>query len=101
MSSSQRNRRQSSGKLGYVLGVVCALVLISYGGTYYWLTRRERAKLDQYGIQGVLYVPIDEAVRTKDLSLHYRRARIFAPANWVDQLLFNGQGPTNITFGIQ
>ena len=102
MSSTDRKSRIAGGFLfRRGMALLCALLIVSYLATYYWLTRRERAQLEEYGIRGVLYVPLDEAFRTKDLSQHYRRAKFFAPANWIDQLLFDGDGPTNITFDIQ
>lgn len=101
MPSTHRRSGILGGFLGRnALALLCVLLIMSYFATYYWLTRRERAKLEEYEIRGVLYVPLEEAFRTKDLSQHYRRAKFFAPANWLDQLLFDGDGPTNITFEI-
>lgn len=100
LANSVKHHRPGRQFSLYVLGLAFSLLITSYMGTYFWLTRRDQAKLDEYGIRGVLYVPFDEVMRTKDLSRHYRRAIIFAPANWLDQNLLGGDGPTSITFDI-
>jgi hypothetical protein len=99
-ASGEKHQRLSRRSPFYVLGFAFALLIFSYFGTYLWITRGNQAKLDEYGIHGVLYVSFDEVLRTKDLSRHYRRAMVFAPANWLDQNLLGGDGPTNITFDI-
>lgn len=93
-------RRARTPSLGQLVVSTTLLVLFCYGATYYCLTRRERGRIAEYGIKGVLYVPVDEVIKTKDLTRHYRLAIFFAPANWVDTSFFNGNGPASITFDL-
>lgn len=83
--------------------VVCALavLLAAYVGSYYHLSRRGMREAREYNMQGFLYVPADEVFKTRDLSGHYRRARLYAPLNWLDRTLFGGPGPVRgITWGL-
>lgn len=71
-----------------------AAVLACYVGSYYQLSRRGMREAKVMGMEGFLYVPIDEAFATRDLSRHYFRAQFYAPANWVDRTVFGGEGPS-------
>jgi hypothetical protein len=73
--------------------VTAGVLLALYGGSYYHLSRRGLREAKPYGMHGFLYVPIEEVLQSKDLSRHYRLETFYAPANWVDQILFNGDGP--------
>ena len=66
---------------------------MAYVGTYYHLSRRGIAEAAEYGLEGFLYVPVDDVLASEDLSLHYRRCTLFAPANWVDRHVFGGPPP--------
>ncbi|WP_234952823.1 hypothetical protein, partial [Rhodopirellula baltica] len=73
--------------------VAIAAVLMAYAGRYIQLRQRSYAESVEHGMVGILYTPSADLFRTQDLSLHYRRCVIFAPANWVDQTFFGGDGP--------
>ncbi len=78
-----------------------AVLLSMYGGSYYRLSRRGLREAKGYGMAGFLYVPCEEAFQSRDLSRHYRLATFYAPANWVDVVVFNGEGPVRgITWGL-
>jgi hypothetical protein len=55
-----------------------------------------------YGMSpGFLYVPVRDAIASRDLSRHHYMAIVFAPANAVDRALFGGPGPImGITWGL-
>jgi hypothetical protein len=69
-------------------------VLLAYIGSYYRLSRRGFAEAQDFGLAGFLYVPYQEAAKTEDLSRHHQLAKLYAPLNWLDQLVFGGDGPT-------
>ena len=77
-----------------VLVAVLSLVF-AYSGSYYRLSRRGMAEGQPYGIPGFLYVPIDHALTTEDISTHYRLLILFAPLNWLDRQLFGGPWPAS------
>jgi hypothetical protein len=91
--------RRKWRRLAFVVAVTALLAL--YVGSYYWLSRRGLQEAKNYGMKGFLYVPTEEVLQSKDLSRHYRLMTFYAPANWVDQLLFNGEGPVrDIMWGL-
>ncbi len=75
--------------------ILVALLSIpmAYAGRYIQLRQRGLAEMRQYENVGILYAPVADVYGSQDLSLHYRRAAIFAPANWVDCTFFGGEGP--------
>ena len=73
--------------------VAIASFLMAYAGRYMQLRQRSYAESVDHGMMGILYIPSDDVFRTQDLTLHYRRCVIFAPANWVDRTFFGGDGP--------
>ena len=73
--------------------LTCLGVVMAYAGTYYQLRQRGIAEAAEYGMDGFLYAPIDDVFASEDLSVHYQRMRIFAPANWIDRNCFGGPGP--------
>ena len=76
-------------------------VVMAYAGAYYGLSRRGLEEASTYGMEGFLYVPVDEVMASEDLSSHYRWCMFFAPANWVDRHIFGGAHPvTDILFHI-
>jgi hypothetical protein len=75
-----------------LIGVAIVLLLL-YGASYYHLSRRGVEEARRYGMTGFLYVPCEEVFQSHDLSKHRRLATFYAPANYVDQLIFHGDGP--------
>ena len=73
--------------------VALSALLMAYAGRYIQLRERSRAETEEYGLVGILYAPAADVIETQDLSLHYRRCAIFAPANWVDRTFFGGDAP--------
>ena len=52
--------------------------------------------------EGMIYDSFENLERTHDLSTHYSRARIFAPLNAIDCMLFGGEPPVlGITLDLQ
>jgi hypothetical protein len=87
--------------LRLLLAAAFAALLILYWDSYILLSRRGMREAKQYHMEGFLYVPAEEAFRTRDLSRHYALARLYAPANWLDQTLFRADGPVSgITWGL-
>ena len=73
--------------------LTCVCLFTAYGGTYYQLSRRGMQEAEKYDMDGFLYVPMDDAFASEDLSAHYRRCTLFAPANWIDYNLLGGTTP--------
>jgi hypothetical protein len=98
--------RAGGSRVRHRLIVSCALVLMCltacYVGSYCYLSRRGMREAKTYGITGFLYVPTEEAFRTReDLARHHARARFYAPLNCLDKALFGGQGPVrDIMWGL-
>ncbi|WP_430453735.1 hypothetical protein [Rhodopirellula europaea] len=81
--------------------VAIVAVPMSYAGRYVQLRQRSHAESVEHGMSGLLYAPSADVFRTQDLSLHYRRCAIFAPANWIDRTFFGGDDPIRgITFSL-
>lgn len=76
-----------------VVGLLATGIFLSYVGSYYWLSRRGMREAKVSKMPGFLYVPLDEAAATEDLSEHYRRTTFYAPLNWLDVELFGGERP--------
>ena len=74
------------------LPVVLVLALCYVAG-YYHLSRHGLAEAAPLGVEGFLYMPLDEAVASKNLSQHYLLSSIFAPLNLLDRQLFGTPGP--------
>ncbi len=74
-------------------------VTMAYAGAYYRLSRRGIEDAAVYGLSGFFYVSADEVMASEDLTTQRRWCLFFAPANWVDQLVFGGPQPIeNIMF---
>jgi len=71
----------------------CFAVLSAYLGSYYRLANRGREEAVRYDLDSFFYVPIDEVMRTHDLTKQRRLARFYAPAWAIDRLLFGGTPP--------
>jgi hypothetical protein len=84
---------QFSLRLVLVLCVVFGL-LFAYAGSYYRLSRRGMREAKEHDFEGEFYyIPVAEMNNAKDLARHHRIAVFFAPANWVDQAVFDGPEP--------
>ena len=82
--------------------VALSAVVMAYTGHYIHLRERSRLETAEYGLVGILYVPAADVMESQDLSLHYRRCAIFAPANWVDCTFFGGDAPIScIMFSLE
>lgn len=81
-------------RLRSLLVAVALLALVfAYVGSYHRLSRRSMREGSDYGLPGILYVPMEEAAATRDLSWHYCLAAFYAPANWFDRQFFGGKPP--------
>lgn len=68
-------------------------VVMAHAGAYYRLSRRGIKEAADYELKGFFYVSADEVMTSQDLSTQRRWCLFFAPANWVDQLVFGGPPP--------
>jgi hypothetical protein len=97
MNNPQPDRRWYQFSLRTLLfGVFVVSLLASYGGCYYRLSRRGMAEMAEQwgGTEGVFfYAPMDSDSWKRCLQEHERRRWFFAPANWVDRVLFGGPSP--------
>ncbi len=76
-------------RLRTLIVVIAGLSLaLAYGGTYHRLSRRGMEEASTVGLPGFLYVPLQEAAASEDLTRHYWLATFYSPANWIDQHLF-------------
>lgn len=73
--------------------MVLGLLLVGYGATYCYLSRRGVHEAVEYGLDGFLYVPAEEVFATESLGSHERSTNFFAPANWIDRKVFGGPKP--------
>jgi hypothetical protein len=85
----ERLRRRFRYQLRTLIVAVAGMSLaFAYGSAYYRLSRRGIREASAVGLPGFLYVPLQEAAASEDLTRHYRLATFYAPANWIDQHLF-------------
>ncbi len=76
-------------------------VSMSYAAAYIRLSQRGIEEAATHGLEGFLYVPLDEVMASENLSVQRRWCIFFAPANWVDRHMFGGPDPvTDILFRI-
>ena len=68
-------------------------LLMAYVGSYAYLSRRGMREAEEYRFNQFLYISVDEALETEDLSRHHKLAEFYAPLNWVDQTFLNAKGP--------
>jgi hypothetical protein len=71
-----------------IVAIAGLSLALAYGATYYRLSRRGMREASAVGLPGFLYVPLQEAAASEDLTRHYRLAAFYAPANWIDQYVF-------------
>lgn len=76
-----------------MIGALFASLLASYVGTYYRLSRRGMAEAEAYGLEGFLYIPIEEMREPDDLRRQRWRGWCFAPANLIDRYFLGGPKP--------
>jgi hypothetical protein len=54
-----------------------------------------------YNMKGFLYVPLEEALTSRDLSRHHALARLYEPLNFIDRSLLEADGPVaGFTWGL-
>ena len=70
------------------LGILLAVTLLSYVGSYAMLYQRGVAEADT---DTFLFVPVESALQSQDLTLHYRRRTFFEPLNWVHYQRLGGR----------
>ena len=69
------------------------LLLATYVGSYYYLSRRGNDEAAKYGMEGFLYVPADEVFKRRDVALHHVLAVFYSPLNWFDHEFFGSPRP--------
>jgi hypothetical protein len=83
-----------------VAALACVAVLL-YAASYIYLSRRGVADARAHGLKYFLYVPVEDVMRSEDLSRHYLLLRLYAPFNGLDRELFGGPDPCRcISFGL-
>jgi hypothetical protein len=88
MKSSPPNLKAGLAILAVLLAV------LAYGGTYWWLRDRGLRDAENWGIKGFYYVPVIAGdISDESMQRHLRLVVVFAPANWIDQLLVAGPLP--------
>ena len=74
------------------LGILLAVTLLSYVGSYAWLYQRGLTEADDAGLPDTfLFVPVESVNQSHDLTLHYRRRMFYEPMNWVHYQWFGGR----------
>jgi hypothetical protein len=76
-------------RTAFVAIAVLSLAM-AYVGSYDRLKRRGLRQAADYGYDGFLYVPIEEASAAQDLSRHYAWATFYEPLNLIDRVVFGG-----------
>lgn len=97
MKTTDRLRRVFRFRLRTLLLLLTVTACLNaYSVEYYRLSRRGVEESFQHGLSEFLYVPVDEVLHSEDLTGHDRMVCFFAPANWLDQYLFDGPSPVAI-----
>ena len=73
--------------------LIFLLLLAIYVGSYAYLSRRGMCEAKKYDTDGFLYVPLDEALRKKDLSHHQYLVLLYKPLNAIDHAILGTDGP--------
>jgi hypothetical protein len=77
----------------FALVVVLPLIL-SYVGSYAYLSRRGMREAETWGFRFFFYVPLgDPDLRKGDLTRQMRFVSFYAPLNWIDRTFFGGTHP--------
>lgn len=66
---------------------------MAYVSSYHHLKQRGLRQAADYGYDGFLYVPFEQASVSRDLSRHYAWATFYEPLNFLDQAVFGGPTP--------
>jgi len=74
-----------------LVAVVVLAAMSAYVSSYHRLSRRGMREAADHGLPGFLYTPAADAVATGRLGRHHLLVIVYAPANWTDRLLFEGQ----------
>ena len=84
-------------------GVFTAFAIATYVIAYIDFRNRSVHEMQSVNLtEGMIYDSFENLERTHDLSTHYSRARIFAPLNAIDCMLFGGEPPVlGITLDLQ
>lgn len=73
--------------------LIVVLLVATYIGSYVYLSRRGLHEAAKYGMDGFLYVPLDEAVQSKDLSRHQYLKLLYMPLNVIDHAVLGTNEP--------
>ena len=75
------------------MGILLAVTLLSYVGSYALLYQRGVAEVDALGGSEdyFFYVPIRSINESHDLTLHLRRRTFYSPLNWLHCQWFHGR----------
>ena len=73
--------------------LTAVLLVAIYIGSYVYLSRRGLHEAGKYGMDGFLYVPLDEAVQSKDLSRHQYLKLLYMPLNVIDHAVLGTNEP--------
>jgi hypothetical protein len=69
-------------------------LLLSYVGSYAYLSRRGMRQAETWGLKYFFYVPLgDPDLRKNDLTRQNRFVSFYAPLNWIDRTFFGGTQP--------
>ncbi len=91
MDDAKQNRRSAVRTL--LLSVVL-LLLCSYVGSYYVLSRRGMAEAEHFSMETFYYLPIEgESITIDDARRNRLLVKIFAPLNLIDHHVFGGMEP--------
>ena len=75
-------------------GVFTAFAIAAYVIVYIDFRLRSVHEMQSVNLtEGMIYDSFENLETTHDLSTHYSRARIFAPLNAIDCMLFGGEPP--------
>jgi hypothetical protein len=76
-----------------LLAVMAAALLLAYVASYHRLSRRGMQEAKAVHLPGFLYVALEDAVSSKDLTWHHRLAVFYAPLNQLDRWAFDSPHP--------
>ena len=76
-----------------LLIVVMAVLVFVYVGSYAYLSRRGMREAKKYDMGGFLYVPLDDALQSHDLSRHRFLMFLYGPLSSIDHEILGTDGP--------
>ncbi|WP_406694914.1 hypothetical protein V5E97_28115 [Singulisphaera sp. Ch08] len=79
----------------WMLAVAAWALLFAYVGSYYRLSRKSISEGVDYGLSGIVYVPLREDLSGEHLARHFFLCNVYAPLNWLDQRIFGTPPPMN------